>query len=458
MIRDPGWSENFQRLVLSCAVNGDLMSRMPAAVQPALFGSASGSTNQSPRQRIAAALADYSARYASRPSPAVLEEVMRRVGERLGEAERAELARETERVLTAEVVEDPSFVYDQVREWAEYSAIANGLLRAADLIDAGPSALPAVRDLLAKSAEPVSSDAGRVRTLDYIAGAPERLANWRVGDDYGERIATGFGELDRVLAGGPTRGESWYFLAPPKGAKTASLLKVARHASKRRFGVLVQTFEMRALRMALRLDRMSARQSKEEIREDLTRLEKAMDGLRLSGAGEITIDEVPPQTPNCVQAAARRVESLRRAGKVVDVVVLDYLNIMGSAREEREKRHELAKISREISAFGKNEGVLTWSAALLKRTAVNKRVIRKDDIAEAYEVISVMDGGVAICATREMVANGYRRFYVTAAREEADEVRAGDYKVDFARMTIDPASEDEVDAVLDKSDSGEQGD
>jgi replicative DNA helicase len=282
----------------------------------------------------------------------------------------------------------------------------------------------------------------------YQGDAADRVASWRRGDEYGERIPTGFPALDVVLRGGPTRGEVFYFLAPPKGAKTAALLRVALQAARRRLGVYVVTYEMQAIRMALRMDRMLSRQSKEELRDDAARLETALRGLRLSGGAEITIDERAPQQRGSVAAVVARVKQLRREGRRVDVVVLDYLNIMGASREEREKRHELARVSRDIAAAGRELDVLVWSAALVNRAAVNKRVIRKRDIAEVFEVVAVADGMVAICGTASMVANGYRRFYVAAAREEADETRGGDYAVDFARMTIDPADDGVVSAVL----------
>lgn len=456
--RDPSWGAEFQRLALACALSGDLMSRVPGGVRPELFGSLADKRAQPPRQRIAAALAAYWEKYGARPPAAAFVEVMRQVGEKLGEAERSELALEVERVTSWPPPEDTSFVVDQVREWAEYVTVSQGLIRSSDLLDAGPSSLPAVRELLAKASAPIEVSDGREKTVAYLGDADARIEMWRRGEEYGERIPTGFEELDRVLNGGPTRRESFYFLAPPKGAKTASLLRVARYASRCRFGVYLATFEMQAIRMALRNDRGFARSSKQELAADLARLEKAIEGLRLSGAGEIIIDEFPPQMPNSVQAVDRRIDQLRRKGVKIDVAIFDYLNIMASARDEKEKRHELSRTSREISALAKNQDVLSWSAALVNRGAVNKRVIRKNDIAEAYEVISVIDGGVAICATKEMVANGYRRFYVVAAREEADEVRAGDYRVDFARMTIDPADDGEVDAIVDAADKGQQGD
>lgn len=441
--KQPGWDPEFQRLVIACAVRGDLLSRLPSAFRPELFGPTAGA--QSPRQRIAAAVAAYWKEYGSRPSAEIFREVVRKASVRLPERETVE--QEAAAVLAVELPEDLQYVHWQVREWAELRSLEQGVLQAAGLLASGPTAVGAAREALAKAARPIE-EPGRRQTVQYVGDSAERLASWRLGDEYGERIPTGFEALDGVLKGGPTRGEVFYFLAPPKGAKTAALLHVALHAARRRFGVYVATYEMRAVRMALRLDRAASKQSKESIRSDTAGLERALQGLQLAAAGEIVIDERPPQQPGSVAEVVSRVKQIRREGGHVDVVVLDYLNIMGSSQSEREKRHELARISRDIAAAARELDVLVWSAALVNRAAVGKRTPQKKDIAESYEVIAVADGMVVICATPSMVQNGFRRFYVMAAREEADEVRAGDYKVDFSTMVIEPAGAGDVDALI----------
>jgi hypothetical protein len=97
-----------------------------------------------------------------------------------------------------------------------------------------------------------------------------------------------------------------------------------------------------------------------------------------------------------------------------------------------------------MAAMAKDMNVLLWSAALVNRKAVTKKVIVKTDIAEAFEVIAVLDGATAICATKAMVESGIRRFRQVAAREEQDEVDAGDYRVDFARQQMYPASAEDT--------------
>lgn len=435
MPETPSWGDGLSRMVVTCAIYGDLIAKLPGAFTPDLFGESG-----SPRQRIAKVVFDYVEKYGSRPAPEIVDELIRVDTATLSETQQAAVSEEWQYVQDTDLPDDPAFVYDQVRKWIDYRRINQALLDAADAIGRkGPDGIDEAREILAR-AEPVQLNDERRQVMRFIGDAEQRLDMWSVGEVMGERVSTGLPALDAAIGGGPTKRETWYFLAPPKGAKTMSLIRVARGASLRGLGVYLTTFEMQAIRMLLRADRMTARLSKAELQEDLTKLRKAFEGMRTTKAGEIYVQEQPTQRKGSVAAVARAVERIRRDGGKIDVVIFDYLNIMGSGRNEKEKRHELAAISREMSDMAKDLDVLVWSAALVNRAAVEKETIKKTDIAEAFEVIAVCDGTVSICAPPGLVRNNARRFYVAAAREEADEVMGGDYAVDFPRMQIDPIS------------------
>lgn len=127
-------------------------------------------------------------------------------------------------------------------------------------------------------------------------------------------------------------------------------------------------------------------------------------------------------------------ERRRGMGHEVSVIIYDYLNIMSPARQERELRHQLPAISREMSAIAKELDVVVWSAALVNRKSVEKERIKKTDIAEAFEVVSVADGMIAICAPHELRQQSQRRLYLAALREEEDERDGGIYQIDLDRM------------------------
>ena len=283
-----------------------------------------------------------------------------------------------------------------------------------------------------------SSDLGRQGFL--LRDAEERMAMWQA-DDAGNHLSTGFEAMDTVLNGGPMVGEVFYALAPPKGCKTAFLINIALNASKVRKGVVFFSYEMMKDRMLMRMDRNMSRATKQELHNDITPLEKAIAGWRMAGAEDVIVHQFDARKQGCMEAQ-RVVESLRANGYPIDVVVMDYLNIMSGQTQEREKRHELAQISREMSALAKELQVRLWSAALIKKEAANKERIRKEDITESFEVISVLDGAMAIGGTREMREQKLRRVFASALREEEDERDAGLYRVDLERMHFEEVSED----------------
>jgi hypothetical protein len=453
---DREFPSDLARRVIVEALKGDLLKALPGAFTADIFG-------ESPRKRIAEVIVKYVADRGVRPKEDEVQTILVRDLAARSDPESDAVIAEWEAVKATDPAEDPGFTYDEVRAWVEFRRIRDGLVAAREALDADDGAEKA-REALARI-EPVrrTVDLGPVE-LRFAAGVDARLAQWREGSIIGDRIPTGMRALDGKLMGGPTKRESWYYLAPPKGAKTTFLLNTARGASIAGYGVYVNTFEMQAMRMMMRLDQMVSKSSKEQLSGDtdrvgsVFRLEKAIEGLRSSGSGEIIVTSRPTQQKGSVKQVRQDILRLRREGAKIDVVILDYLNIMGASKDERELRRELFGIAYEISDMAKELDVLVWSAALVTRQAATKVPVVKTDIAESFGVLAAVDGAVAICSPTILVQNGYRRLYITAAREVQDEVMAGDYKLDFTRMTIEPADSNEVERLLASTRRGKKDD
>lgn len=427
----PGWPEGFERTVLAAAVGGPLLARVGSLFRGPLFGPPAA-----PRARIAAVIEVYWTSHQVAPTAGELEVSLQTVATRLSETERAALREEWAMVQGTPVPTGTGFLEERLQEWVARKSIERTLLDAADRVQGGD--LEELRQFIAEGIEPPAA-ANERHEQNLVGDAPERLSLWHSGEEYGEPIPTGLPAFDQALGGGPRRSEAHYVLAPPKGAKSTLLTNIAIGAVRRRFNVYMVTFEMHAHRMLLRADRTLTRSSRYELRNEPERLVRALRGLTAAGGGELWVWEAPPQLPRACEVVKRRIERLQqRTGITIDVVVLDYLNIMGSAKNEREKRHELARISREIAALGRELDVVVWSAALVKREAVAKEFVRKQDISECFEVVAVADGMTAVCATKEMRQAGLGTLYIAAMREHEDEVSAGTYRIDRERGVFLP--------------------
>lgn len=431
---DDAFTPGFLRKVLALGIRAGLNKRIPGALLPALFaGVGTVGRHAPPRQRLALLLEQFEKHAPGQwPGNETMDLLVDREGMRL-QAEEAGLLKQEWAEVRILDIPDPAYVEHEVREWVGRQSLQRALLSAADLYQQGaPSA--DVRSHLMKAIR--ESDPLAHPLVPLIATYQERVEMWEKGQDRGVAVPTGLRGLDKATNGGVRLGEVFYIIGPPKGAKTAFLLNVALNGSRRRFGGVLFSFEMGNNPMLFRMDRNVAHASKQELRTDARRLDQAYRGLIAAGAGEVWVWTGSPQQRGACEEVQRVVEDLRREGQMVDFIVLDFLNIMGASREEREKRHELARISREIAQVTKELEVATWSGTLCNRAAVKKARIRKDDIAEAFEVVAVADGMVAVCAPEELLVQGKRSLYLAALREEGDERMAGVYNVDLDRMTF----------------------
>ena len=436
------WTDEFQRLVLAAAVQGAVWIDPSLGSWTLVFTSDLGQSVVSPYTHIATALDAVIAQTAlpARPSLAVVEQEVRTRVRALREDARTAVLTCLEQVRVWPVT-DAAYLESAIHLRLTRQRLARVLTQSVDEIEREQDdhALTRIYTLFEDALRARPSAVALASTLvPHLARTESRKAWWAADPDAG-RIPTGFAALDTILSGGVRRGEVFYLLAPPKGHKTNWLINIGFNAVRAHRSVLFISYEMSTHAMQLRFDRHLARATREQLRQDPSLLD-VVRGWRAIGAGEMWLAESVPGQTDAASSASRLIRLLRQRGDPVDVVVFDYLNIMGpSDSSDREKRHQLARVSREMAALARGEDVVVWSAALAKREAVDRLKVRKIDIMESFEVIAVADGVLALCGDEAMRESGIRRLYCVALRDAEDDIYAGTYRTDGARMLITPA-------------------
>lgn len=432
------FSPGFLRKVLSLCVRTGLHRRVPGAALPAHFGAAGEARRKSPRQRVAE-LVERHGETAPREWPGVetMDTLVEREAATLREDEARALREEWVEIRSVEVT-DKQWVEAEVGAWVDRLGVQRAILAAADLYQSGATAQEVRAHLLKALRGGAPSRDGVVTSL--LETWRERMLEWERGDDGASRVPTGLRRLDHAIGGGVRPGEVFVFLAPPKGAKTAAQVNVTLNASRRHYGAAMFSFEMGARPMLMRMDRNVASSTKSELRAEPERIERAYRGMVAGGAGDVIVVTDVPLSESTCDAIERRVDDLRREGRVIDVVCADFLNIMTPSTRSGEKRHDLAQCARDMLQAAKNLGVAWWTAALVRREAVAKPVLKKTDIAEVFEAIAIAHGVIGICAPDELVLQNLRNLYVTALRDDEDGKSAGIVDVDLDRMKFRDAS------------------
>jgi len=276
--------------------------------------------------------------------------------------------------------------------------VHRGVKPAADLIDGAEQAL-------FRLAGAVASDT--VRSIGELcdqvtAGVEARGAN--PGAISG--VPTGFGDLDRKLAG-LQRTDLVILAARPAMGKTAMVLNIAANAARKGTGVAVFSLEMSATQLVQRCIVAEARidasvvRTGELSRDDWSRWHVAEQQVR---GLPLYIDDTPGLTIGALRSRARR---LKAQHPEIGLVVVDYLQLMqgsGNAKESRE--NAISAISRGLKILAKELDVPVLALSQLNRGLEARQDKRPlpSDLRESGAI--EQDADVILFIYRDEVYNG----------------------------------------------------
>lgn len=184
-------------------------------------------------------------------------------------------------------------------------------------------------------------------------------------------VPTGFRHLDALLKG--MRPDELLFVAGRPGmGKTAFLLTVARHAAMQGHRLAVFSLEMSAEQVAQRLLAQEAGIPSSRLRlpQYLNSDEWRLLGEALARLAEypIFIDDTPSLTPLQLRAKCRRIQ----AEHGLDLVILDYIQLMTAGVRTENRVQEVSYISRMLKLLARDLNVPVLAAAQLSRAAEHR--------------------------------------------------------------------------------------
>jgi len=196
-------------------------------------------------------------------------------------------------------------------------------------------------------------------------------------------LATGFDDLDRMTSG--FQASDFIIIAGrPSMGKTAFALNIAKYAGvedhKR---VLVLSLEMSKEQLVQRLLCSEAKVDSHKVRtgyldpRDWTRLTNAAGRL---AEAPVYIDDSPALTVLEARAKARRM----KAEHGLDMIVIDYLQLMRGRHQQENRQQEISEISRSLKALAKELNVPVVALSQLSR-AVETRERKEPQLSDLRE-------------------------------------------------------------------------
>lgn len=215
----------------------------------------------------------------------------------------------------------------------------------------------------------------------------ERMEQLRERGDEFIGIPTGFTDLDRLLSG-LNKSDLIIIAARPGMGKTALQNAIAVNAA-RRYDKRVAMFnlEMSAEQLVQRMIAADTRIDSQRLRRgDLAENEWLifMEALGRLSEMKIFIDDTPSITPMQLRTKCRRLY----AEHGLDLVMIDYLQLMQAERPSNNRVQEVSDITRELKGLARELDVPVVAAAQLSR-AVEQRQVKRPMLSDLRESGSI---------------------------------------------------------------------
>jgi len=183
-------------------------------------------------------------------------------------------------------------------------------------------------------------------------------------------VPTGYTDLDEITSG-LQRGDLLIIAGRPSMGKTAFAMNLARNAvneSEDEGAVAVFSLEMSSQQIAMRMLASEARVNMKSLRtgrfsvEDWRKLATASGALAESS---IYIDDTPAISVLELRSKCRR---LKREANNLNLVVIDYLQLMSGRSDAERREQEISEITRSLKGLAKELDVPVVALSQLNRS------------------------------------------------------------------------------------------
>jgi replicative DNA helicase len=245
---------------------------------------------------------------------------------------------------------------------------------------------------------------GAVAVRQLLPGVIDQIDEWHHNPDKLRGLPTGFTDFDK-LTGGLRPGDLVIVAGRPSMGKTTLAVNMAEYAAVHpgtRASVAIFTMEMPAEQVITRMLAsiggvpLNSLRSGKISDDDWVRITSATSQL---SEAKIFVDEAPALNPTELRARARRVK--REHG--LDLIVIDYLQLMQVPGTKENRATEIAEISRGLKALAKELQVPVIALSQLNR-AVEQREHKKPVMSDLRESGSLeQDSDIILLIYREEV-------------------------------------------------------
>jgi len=320
--------------------------------------------------------------------------------------------------------------------FSKHKALEAAILKSADLLEKGEYG--ACEDLVKQAVQiGLQKDLG----TDYWDDPRSRLEAIKSNNG---QVSTGWPALDKRLFGGFNRGELNIFAGGSGSGKSLFMANLGVNWALAGMNVMYLTFELSENLVSMRLDAMTSEIPSRDIFKSLDDVEMKVKMIgKKSGAFQV---KYMPTGKNANDVRAYLKEYEIKTGKKVDVLLIDYLDLMHPIGTKISAENLFVKdkyVSEELRDLAMELNCIFVTASQLNRAAVEEIEFDHSHISGGISKINTADNLIGIFTSRAMRERGRYQIQLMKTRSSSGVGMKVDLGFDIDTLRIFDLGEDD---------------
>tara|TARA_Y100000593_G_scaffold35816_1_gene69924 strand:- start:356 stop:1717 length:1362 start_codon:yes stop_codon:yes gene_type:complete len=381
---------------------------------------------------------DYRKQYGVHPSTSVFTSILRTELEHFSPALQKQV-RDYYTRCEARDIQDKEYIKDTSLDFCKKQKLKGALVQSVELIRS--SSFDEVKQVIDEALKlGMDNNFGHDFLKDFEARYEIKARN---------PVSTGWDKIDKITKKGIGSGELGVVIAPTGAGKSMALAHLGAAAVKNGKDVVHYTLELSEAVTGQRYDSCTTGvplsqlfERKDEVFENITDIE-----------GSLIIKEYPTKTasPNTIR---KHLEKLKKQNRKIDMIIVDYADLLRPAKTYKEKRNELESIYEDLRAIAQENQCPIWTASQTNRSGLNAEVVTMESISEAFNKCFVADFICSISRTIKDKNSNQARMFVAKNRNGPDGLIFSMH-MDTSCVKLQVIDKAEIGNVLPASDPGD---
>ena len=297
---------------------------------------------------------------------------------------------------------DLDFIQDKALDFFKNQTLKNAIIQSVDIMESKGD-FEQIKRLVDDAL-----NAGTERNIghEYIEHIEDRYS-----ETARTTVPTGWDVIDDLTQGGLGGGELGVIVAPAGVGKTWVLAAIGANSMKKGRHIVHYSLELNEAYVGLRYDSIFTGIANQNLKYHKDDVQSQMEKLK----GDLVIKYYPTKSAsvNTLSAHLKRITTL---GTEVDMVVVDYADILKDTGGSKEVRHALGNIYEDLRGLAGEFQIPVWTASQANRSALDEDVIEATKVSESYQKIMTADFVMSLSRKVEDKIGNTGRFHVIKNR------------------------------------------